>query len=391
VRYAHEALRAENLAARARVRYRVDMGKRVCFGGLLIVVAACGGQVGTDPGPSGDGLPAPQREGDQGLYQPSATAGPDHIADGVGAPSAIAMTADRVVFTTRTTKLGGELVAAGGLFVADKQVGPALLISADRQGASFDALATDGTTAFVATSDGRVLGTPVSGGDTKTLGTLEAPAVTLTASGNYVYFATSTGAVSRIVKTGGVAEKLATITGAIRGLQADDAAVYVATGAAEETPAGIVRVPLDGSAVKVLTAGGEPCAMIRDGRRLFWTSISASTSDATKLGKGEVLRLSLDGGEVATVASGAFSACAIAADKDSLYFATTVPSSLPIKSGDATGAPTSGLGLMRAPIAGGQPVAIAEAARALAQPGAVAVDETHVYWLTQSAVLRLHK
>jgi hypothetical protein len=131
--------------------------------------------------------------------------------------------------------------------------------------------------------------------------------------------------------------------------------------------------------------------MIRDGRRLFWTSITASTTDTTKLGKGEVLRLSLDGGEVATVASGAFSACAIAADKDSLYFATTLPNALPVKAGSTMGAPTSGLGLMRAPIAGGQPVAIAEAARALAQPGAVAVDDTHVYWLTQSAVLRLKK
>jgi hypothetical protein len=373
-----------------RVRYRVDMGKRVCFGGLLIVLAACGGQVGTEPVATDDGLPAPQREGDQGLYQPTAT-GPEHVADGVGSPSAIAMTADRVVFTTRTTSIGGELVAAGGLFVADKRVGPALLIAADRQGASFDALATDGTTAFVATSDGRLLGTPVAGGKTETVGTLRAPAITLTTSGNYVYFATAAGAVARIAKTGGASEPLATITGAVRGLEADDAAVYVATGAAEETPAGIVRVPLDGSAVKVLTAGGEPCAMIRDGRRLFWTSLSASATDTTKLGKGEVLRLSLDGGEVTTVASGAFSACAIAADSQSLYFATTVPNALPVKSGDTAGAPTSGLGLMRAPIAGGEPVAIAEAARALAQPGAVAVDQTHVYWLTQSAVLRLRK
>jgi hypothetical protein len=361
------------------------MGKRVCFGCLLIVVAACGGQVGTDPGTSQGEQPVPEGAGDQGLYQPTEQA-PDHVAEGVGAPSAIAMTADHVVFTTRTTRLGGELVAAGGLFVADKRVGPALLIAADRQGASFDALATDGTTAFVATSDGRVLGTPVSGGTTTTLGTLDAPAVTLSTFGNYVYFATNAGAVARVSKAGGATEPLATITGAVRGLQADDTAVYVATGAAEETPAGIVRVPLDGSAVKVLSAGGEPCAMIRDGRRLFWTSLTASATDTTKLGKGEVLRLSLDGGEVSTVASGAFSACAIAADQDSLYFATTVPNALPVKAGDATG-----LGLMRAPIAGGQPVAIAGAARALAQPGAVAVDDTHVYWLTQSAVLRLKK
>ena len=104
-----------------------------------------------------------------------------------------------------------------------------------------------------------------------------------------------------------------------------------------------------------------------------------------------MLRLSLEGGEVTTVASGAFSACAIAADGDNLYFATTLPNALPVKSGDGAGTSTSGLGLMRAPIGGGEPVAIAEAARALAQPGAVAVDDTHVYWLTQAAVLRLRK
>jgi hypothetical protein len=46
---------------------------------------------------------------------------------------------------------------------------------------------------------------------------------------------------------------------------------------------------------------------------------------------------------------------------------------------------------MRAPIGGGEPVAIAQASRALAQPGAVAVDASHVYWLTESAVLRLKK
>jgi hypothetical protein len=46
---------------------------------------------------------------------------------------------------------------------------------------------------------------------------------------------------------------------------------------------------------------------------------------------------------------------------------------------------------MRAPIAGGEPVAVARASRALAQPGAVAVDGTHVYWLTETAVLRLRK
>ena len=366
------------------------MGNRVVFGSLLVILAGCGGHVEPAPG-QGDSLPLPPRDEEQGIYVPAQPGGPERIADGLGAPTALAMTEDRVAFTTHDTTISGQHVAAGALFVADKRVGPALMISIDRQGASFDALATDGTTAFVATSDARLLSVPVAGGATKTVAALDAAAVALTVSGNYVYFATSSGALARVSKKGGATEPLATITGAIRGVDADDVAVYVATGTAEETPAGIIRVPLDGSAVTVLTSGKEPCAMIRDGRRLFWTSLAPVMADPAKTGKGEVLRLSLDGGEVATVASGAFTACAIAADTESLYFATTVTNALPVKAGGAEGTASGGLGLMRAPIAGGDPVAISGATNALPQPGAVAVDASHVYWLTRTSVLRLRK
>ena len=365
------------------------MGNRVVFGGLVMILAACGGQIDGDAA-SSDSVPLPERERAPGLYF-APTGGPEHIADGLGAPTAIAMTDERVVFTTRTVTIGGERVAAGALYVADKHVGPALVLAVDRQGASFDALATDGTTAFVATGDARVLGIPVAGGAAKTIATLASAAVALVSSGDYVYFATKAGALGRVAKKGGELEPLATITGAIRGLQADDAAVYVATGAAEETPAGIVRVPIDGSALTVLTSGAEPCAMIRDARRLFWTSVTPQGAGSTqKPMKGEVLRLSLDGGEVKTVASGAFAACAIAADTESLYFATTIPDALGVRSG-GTSSSAASLGLMRAPIAGGEPVAIAQASHALAQPGAIAVDGSHVYWLTETAVLRTRK
>lgn len=363
------------------------MGKRVVSGGLLAFLAACGGSV--DTARTDEPLPTRVPADEQGIYQPASPGGPDRVADGLGSPSALAMTDDRVIFTTRSTMLSGESVEAGALFVADKRVGPALMLTVDRQGASFDALVADATTAFVATSDARLLGVPVAGGTTRTLATLDAPAIALAAFGDHVYFASSAGAVARVAKRGGQVEPLATITGSIRGLQADDAAVYVATGAGEETGAGILRVALDGT-VKSLAAGAEPCAMIRDGRSLFWTSLEMS-SGSTRLASGKVLRLSLDGGAAATVASGSFSACAIAADKDSLYFATSFPSALPVKAGGPGAAPTPGLGLMRAPIAGGEPVAVAQASRALTQPGAVAVDASHVYWLTETAVLRLRK
>lgn len=365
------------------------MGKRVVLGGLLAILSGCGGHIDNDRGLA-DPQPAADAADEQGLYQPVNPGGPDRVADDVGSPSAIAMTDESVLFTTQRTRLSGELVEAGAIFVADKRLGPPQMLGIDRQGASYDALATDGTTAFIATSDARIVSVSVAGGEMTKVADLDAPAIALSTFGNYVYVATDMGELARVAKTGGAAEHLATITGDIRGLEADDAAVYVATGKAEETPAGIVSVTLDGTDMKILASGAEPCAMIRDGRRLFWTSLGAAPGAPMTPAKGEVRSLSLDGGEVATVASGSFSACAIAADHDSLYFATTVPNALRVRAGDSAGG-TGGLGLMRAPIGGGQPVAVAEASHALAQPGAVAVDGSHVYWLTESAVLRLKK
>ena len=360
---------------------------RIAFGGLLAFLVACGG--GVDTTSTSDPVAPPERPAAQGTYVPPAATGPERVADGLGAPSAMAMTADAVLFTTRTTALGGELVEAGGLFVANKRIATPLMLALDHQGASYEALVTDGTTAFVATSDARVLAVPVVGGTPRVVAALAEPPVALTVNGDYVYFATDAGALARVAKRGGAIEPLATVAGAVRGLQADEAAVYVATGAGKETAAGIVRVALDGT-VSTLASSAQPCAMIRDGRSLYWTNVAVATTADTP-GKGEILRLALDHeGPAATVASGSFSACAIAADQDSLYFATTVPSALPVKSGGRATS-SSGLGLMRAPIAGGEPVAVAQASRALAQPGAVAVDATHVYWLTETAVLRLHK
>jgi hypothetical protein len=101
--------------------------------------------------------------------------------------------------------------------------------------------------------------------------------------------------------------------------------------------------------------------MVRDARRLFWTA------------SGDVQSLPLDGGPAATVATGPFAACAIAADADDLFFAS------------------GGVGLMRAPIGGGEPVRVVDSKAAVTTPGAVAVDATHLYWLEGAAVLRLNK
>jgi len=366
--------------------------RRAGWVALAALVAACGGQTG-DPLPQGSppfDPPRDERSATPPTPPSSCAECPEAFAEGIGGPSALAMTGDQVLFATRWTLLGGARVDAGALFVADKRAGRPLMIALDRQGAAFDALATDGARAFLATSDARLLAVPVAGGAMDVLATLDARAAVVAVAGDHLYFATEAGAVGRVAKSGGAIEPLGRVDAAVRGIEADDAAVYVAVAASSPTPAGIVRLPLDGSDVTTLGALGasEPCAMVRDGRRLFVTSVNVAGASTTDPASGAVLRLSIDGGDVATVASGSFAACAIASDAESLFFATTVPGLVPVRAG---GSASVGLGLMRAPIGGGDPVAIAGAAGALAQPGAVAVDARHVYWLTEGAVRRLAK
>ena len=333
------------------------MRTRVISGALFAFLAACGGGIDTSApvaveSPTDD-PPA------QGVYDGPANRGAETLTSEIGTPTAMVMTDDYVVVTTSDTLLQGERASAGALFLVEKRPAPALMIALDHQGASFDALAIDGKTAFVATSDARILAVPLAGGEPKTLGTLDDAATTISASNGYVYVATKAGGVGRIAEGGGELMPLATITGGIRSLTADDTAVYVATGTSEEVAAGIQRIAMDGT-VKALTSGSEPCAIIRDDRTLFWTV------------GGQVKRLSLDGGDATTVASGSFEACALAVDSASLWFAG------------------SG-GLLRAPLAGGAPVAVNASSAVLAQPGAMAVDGGYVYWLTNTAVLRLAK
>ena len=331
------------------------MGRRVISLGLFAFLAACGG--GIDPSTPAAAEPATDPPV-QGVYVGPSAPSAETLTGEIGTPSAMVLTDDYVVVTTHDTLLQGERAAAGALFLVEKRPAPALMIALDHQGASFDALAIDGKSAFVATSDGRLLSVPLAGGEPKTLTTLGDAATTISAISGYVYYATKSGEVGRVPEDGGDLTPLATITGPITSLSADDAAVYVATGTSEEVAAGIQEIAFDGT-VKALTGGGQPCAMIRDDRTLFWTA------------GGQVQRLSLDGGDAATLAS-SLQACALAADATSLWFAGSA-------------------GILRAPLAGGAPVQVAASPDGLMQPGAVAVDSGYVYWLTNTAVLRLAK
>ncbi len=334
-----------------------------------VLLAACGGltdqsssrEVGGGGDVSGSERAGRPSSGAPAAGQPTANA--ERVADDIGVPGAIALASDRVLFTTTKTKLHGELRDTGGLFVVHKRLGPALLVALDEKGARYDALAVDATHAYVATSDARLLRVPLAGGAESPIAELAAPALAIATAGNRVYFATSDGVVERVPADGvGAIEPIATVAGRPRAISVDDqGAVYVATSVSDGEGGSIVKVAPEGGEPTVLTTSpASPCAMTRDGHELFFTAESA------------VHRLPVEGGQPATVTAGASSACAIATDGADLWFA-------------------GGTGLMRAPAAGGQPIALPAAAKALATPGAVAVDASHVYWLEGTAVLRLAK
>ncbi len=352
---------------------QLALGKSVRV--ALLALAACGGQV--DEGTSRDAAPTVP----PGMIDPPASrtnaGGPEQVASDVGVPSAIAVTTDAVVFTTSATRLGGELVQAGALFVADKRTGPALMLHVDPQGASFDALTVSGDRAFVATSDGRLLAVPVAGGSVSEVATLPAPAEVVTATAEHVYAAAADGAIVRVARTGGEVEALGTVSGSVRGIVADGSAVFAAVTKAEGRGA-IEKIDLASHEVSSLADDvPAPCAMAREGERLFWTST------------GGVLALTTTGGAPKAIAEG-FAACAIATDGASLFFATRAAAAEPTEAPRTRGG-QAGLGLMRAPTSGGVATPIAGATSALVQPGAVATDAAHLYWLTESGVLRVRK
>ena len=351
-------------------------GKSLSVVALLAALSACGGQVEEvlAPAPATPGVPQAALPS-AAAAEAASSVGPSQLAEGVGVPSAIALTPESVVFTTSATRIGGELVQAGALFVADKRTGPALMIHVDRQGASFDTLAVDGDSALVTTSDGRVLEAKLVGGAVSELAHLPAPAVAIAASAADVYAASSVGEIVRVARPGGAVEPLGTVSGPVRALALGDGELFAAV-AGEGGHGSIARLDLASHQVSVLAEDvSAPCAMARGGDRLFWTSA------------GGVLALGTKGGAPAKVSEGAFAACAIATDGANLFFTTTPAGQAP--SAERSGQP--GLGLMRAPTSGGVATPVAGAAAALAQPGAVATDATDLFWLTSSGVLRLRK
>jgi hypothetical protein len=152
-------------------------------------------------------------------------------------------------------------------------------------------------------------------------------------------------------------------------------------------PATISSVALGGSGTKMVlaTSQGQPNSIAADAANVYWTDT----------GSGTVLQMPAGGGSILTLGAGQTHPYGVAVDGAYVYW-TTSPTTLnrvPIGGGtisnygsegggllafDATTIYAAGSVIQKTPKAGGPTVTLAAGTSA----SAIAVDDTHVYWVT---------
>jgi sugar lactone lactonase YvrE len=126
--------------------------------------------------------------------------------------------------------------------------------------------------------------------------------------------------------------------------------------------------PLDGGAVATIASGQlTPRFLASDGVNVFWTDTTA----------GNVLQMNPDGGEPIALASGQANPNGIATDGTNVYFTNQ----------GVSGSSTPFGSVYRVPVGGGSPAAkIADGPSGL---GFVTVDATSVYWIAGGSIMKL--
>jgi hypothetical protein len=216
-----------------------------------------------------------------------------------------------------------------------------------------DSIAVDSINVYWTTSS-EVLGMPLSGGAPVVLANGQELPHGLAVDATSVYWANTDGSVMKAPIGGGAWTLLATgssyeipVVG-IRNLAVDSTSVYWANPASGE----VLKVSTDGGNVVTLASGEKsPGALAIDGTSVYYTTLA----------DGDVKVVPIAGGSPVTIASGQKMPAAIALDGESLYWAN-------LYGGD----------IMKASHGGGNPQVLA-AEKGI--PGDLAVDARGVYWL----------
>jgi hypothetical protein len=257
----------------------------------------------------------------------------------------------------------------------------------------------------------RILGMPLAGGSAVLIADQQSLPHGLAVDGAFIYWLNTDGSVMKAPIAGGAWTELA--TGPIaersdpgqRGLALDADNVYWVNAATGESDGQVLKVSKNGGKVSVLADKEfHPVAIAVDSLNVYYTTFGWGFQD-NPIAAGRVLKVPVTGGTPTVLASGQSSPSALALDSNNVYWANLFGNSI-MKAALNGGAPVvlaTALGttadlavdsenvywlqdfvnddtIMRAPLAGGDAVALSSSAPGNLVPFSIALDCNHVYW-----------
>jgi hypothetical protein len=324
----------------------VDMRNMFLTAAHLSFLLACGGNI------------SPEQPASTEPTATTITTGitPEWVAT-MPAPASIAAVGGRVFVTTRHSFILGEPSANGSLTLLREPGIPPLTLAIDKFGAAYGALTADTKDVVWASSDGRVSTIPNVGGEARTVTHEDGSIVALALDTSFVYYTVnsgSTSAVRRVPRAASEsntpAETLADNLTNARGIVVAGNSVFVALGSM--TDGAILRVDTRTKQVETVARGlAEPCAIATAPTPLgvVWTERSAQSK------------------------AGLFGSCALATDENDAFLGQE-----------------SGSGLLKASLSTRTANLWSNQGSAKLL-GSLAADARHVYWISQSNIVRARK
>lgn len=285
------------------------------------------------------------------------------VGKGFTQATAIMAIGPNLYVTTRATMMGGVLTQNGGLFMIPKAGGESLLLAADHRGASYTDLALDADgNIVVGTSDGRIVRVPMFGGAETEVMNGAPEIVSIATDVHHIYFAHAKGSVMAVDYAGHAPALLATPGSSVRAMTIAGDSLYVAYESGKT-----------GGLLRIHTADQTTETVAHTGVGLSGLSV---LNDVAYLSNhaGDVLATNVTGGGTSQIAKQQPSPFGVLADSSNVFWLSVTGANLWHASHD---------GKTQAPIA--------VVAKAVASPHALAVDESAIYVLADSEVVRVEK